>query len=176
MTDGISELSSKRSCCRVGQKDKKKKHKKTALFFIRRWFCYLLSSLLSSGRVSSVFLLWYSLCSDNPGRCELPSMPPLAPESVSCPDTHRQTRTHHLISGAAVIAESTICSDPACSKVGGATHLDPWLPILPRLLLFIYFILSPLISRLHHIGGGFNSPSSFTVLINHTLPINDAGG
>lgn len=67
-----------------------------------------------------------------------PQRPHCPPESVSCPDTHRHTRIHHLISGAAVIAESTICSDPACSEVGGATHLDPSLPILPLLLSFIY--------------------------------------
>lgn len=126
MTDDISEL----DCCHPAaamQDGKKQKNKiRTAVCF-SSGDGFVISCQASSAADVSPPCSRSGVLSARIIQADVnfPQCPHWPPESVSCPDTHRHTRIHHLISGTAVIAESTICSDPACLEVGGATHLDP---------------------------------------------------
>lgn len=83
---------------------------------------------------------------------------PLCPPSVLCP------LSHQLISTMPVMAQSTICSAPALFEMGRPPHLDPCLPLLP-VLLFIPSVYGLYLCHDTEWKRGFNSPSSFIVLI-----------
>lgn len=142
--------------------------KNSCLSFTRSWFCSLLSSLLSSGRVSAVLPLCRSLCSDNPGRCEPPSMPPLPPR-VSLVPWHTQTHTH---TPSNLGRSSDRGEHHLLWSRDGRSHASGPLTAHPRTTPFIYLFIS--FYPLSHLDSiiiyirGFNNPSSFAVLINHT--------